>query len=509
MGTGRTEFELKFVGAPGEIAKLPNSDFFRAVAPKGAWEKLSSTYYDTPDGSFADAELSLRLREEGAKLVQAVKARGGNAVTRAEYERELQSDRHFPKKTGDAKIDRYIKAHRSEITPIARISVDRWSANISFKDTLIELAVDVGSAESWDQTGKRLTCPMAEVELELLDGNPVDVFGFARLLIANAQVRMGAGTKLGTAMALRLPDDELPPSQKISVTPETIAVDALTMLLDATATRLASLQRSIVEYRSPEGIHQMRVALRRLRAVARVYRPYLRSNKIKKLAQRAKVYAGILGTARDWDVLLGETIPSTQSNDYAPIGIRALKANAEAERAIAWGAVIEAIDHPDFTEFLLELTEACVVTGWANDSRKFMRQPIKVFAPEILDRALGRVQGLSQTLDGSEALSARHPMRIALKKLRYPVQLFRSAYPKSERKDYMRGLSMLQDAFGTINDAVVAQSLVDIAAAKAGDDAIRAAGFIAGYKAAEAKMAAQQIDKAWVAFSAQRPFWRE
>ncbi|MEX6632780.1 CYTH and CHAD domain-containing protein [Hyphococcus lacteus] len=509
MGTGRTEFELKFVGAPGDIAKLPNSDFFRAVAPKGSWEKLSSTYYDTSDGSLADAGLSLRLREEGAKLVQAVKARGDNAVTRAEYERELESDRDFPKKTGDAKIDEFIKTHRSAIEPIARIAVDRWSANITFKGTEIELAVDVGRAESWGEAGKRLTCPIAEVELELLDGSPADVFGFARLLIANAKLRMGAGTKLDTAMALRRPAAELLPPQKISVTPDTIAVDALTMLLDTTGTRLASLQRNVVEYRLPEGIHQMRVALRRLRAVERVYRPYLKSKKIKKLAQRAKFYAGILGSARDWDVLLGETIPSTQSSDYAPSGIRALKANAEAERAIAWGVVIEAIDHPDFTEFLLGVTEACVVTSWSNASRKPMRQPIKTFAPEILDHALGRVLGLSQTLDGSEALSARHPMRIALKKLRYPVQLFRSAYPKSERKDYMRGLSMLQDAFGTINDAVVAQSLVDIAAANAGDDAIRAAGFIAGYKAAEAKIAAQQIDKAWAAFSEQRPFWRE
>ncbi|WP_411816831.1 CHAD domain-containing protein [Hyphococcus sp. DH-69] len=509
MGTGRTEFELKFTGSPGDVAKLPNSDFIGAIAPHGAWEKLVSTYYDTPDEAFTGKGLSLRLREEGASLVQAVKAKGANAVSRVEYERELDTEADFPKKCGDQEIDALIRLYKKSLRPIARISVERWSAIISFKGSRIELAVDVGTAESWGRDGSKNLCPLAEVELELIEGEPKTVFALARLLIGNAPLRLSTGTKLATALALRTPPDNLPSNSKVTVTAETKASAALRQTLDATAARLSALQRHLVEFRAPEAIHQMRVALRRLRSIERVYRPFLKTDEIADLAAQAKTYADVLGAARDWDVLLGETIPATQTSDYAPSGLRLLKANAEVKRAEAWAEVIEAIDHEHFTRFLLSIVEASVIAKWSLKARPSLQLPVIEFAPPILDKALKRTKKLSKTLDGVQELSARHPMRIALKKFRYPVQLFRSAYPKSKRKDYMGALSMLQEAFGRINDAVVAQSLVDIAAKDAGPEAIRAAGFIAGFKAAEAQAAAEQIDQAWAVFAVQRPFWQE
>ena len=107
------------------------------------------------------------------------------------------------------------------------------------------------------------------------------------------------------------------------------------------------------------------------------------------------------------------------------------------------------------------------------------------------------------------SLETFHELRIALKKLRYPVQMFRSLYPKDRRKDYMAALSALQEDFGAINDAVVAQKLAERISAGNGDDAMRAAGFVSGYKAAEAKAAADAIREKWPEFKAMTPFWRE
>jgi len=76
MKAGRNEFELKFTGPPGDVAALIGSDVVLAAAPEGgAWERLSSSYYDAPGRRLAKNGISLRLREEGGALIQAVKIR--------------------------------------------------------------------------------------------------------------------------------------------------------------------------------------------------------------------------------------------------------------------------------------------------------------------------------------------------------------------------------------------------------------------------------------------------
>ena len=62
MARGTCEFELKFTGAPGNIAALRESLFLKAVAPgEGAWERLSSTYFDTPDLLLRGMQWSLAI----------------------------------------------------------------------------------------------------------------------------------------------------------------------------------------------------------------------------------------------------------------------------------------------------------------------------------------------------------------------------------------------------------------------------------------------------------------
>ena len=126
MAKGRTEFELKLIGAPAEIAELKDNPLFKNVK-KAGWERLSSTYFDTPDRSLEKAGLSLRLREEAGGLIQAVKKRGGRAsVMRREFERSLRTSDEFPAKVRVGAIDDQIDKIHTKLRPIARIRVDRW-----------------------------------------------------------------------------------------------------------------------------------------------------------------------------------------------------------------------------------------------------------------------------------------------------------------------------------------------------------------------------------------------
>lgn len=518
MGSGRIEFELKFTGAPADVAALPASRFFAATAPGGgSWERLSSTYFDTEDGALAKRGLSLRLREEGADYIQAVKAKGSHPAARLEYEVSIAKAEDFPAPVGDEKVDAVIESLIPKLIPVAGAAVDRWAAVIRYKGAEIELAVDLGQAESRDGEGRIFAGPLAEVELELIKGEPAAVFDFARLLIANAPLRLCGGTKLDAALALQDPANPTPKRQKDNIALEMSAADVLGGSLTQIAARLAELQPALIDYRRVEGVHQTRVALRRLRAIERIYRRYLRSDEITYLAARAKVIASALGPARDWDVFLDQTLPAAMKGDYAPAGLPALKAKAEAARAAAWADAISAISGPEFTRFLIDLMAAGTLMDWRNEARKGLFVPVGAFAPKTLDRAYRKAVKTAKATIGATDLAARHPLRIALKKLRYPIQLFRGLYPKERRKNYMAALSALQEALGAVNDAIVAQGLADRAAGqngggggpKSNEGLMRAAGFISGYKAAEAREAAKKIDAAWDAFEKMPPFWRE
>ncbi len=516
MDRGRIEFELKFTGPSADLAALPASDFFAALAPSsgeggGAWERLSSTYYDTFDGVLAARGLSLRLREEGADLVQAVKAKSKDATSRLEFETFLDRASDFPVATGDEEIDRLITEHRDHLVPLVKTIVDRWALVIRFKGAEIELAIDLGSAEALDGEGRACPGPLAELELELVSGEPAAVFDFARLLVVNAPLRFSMVSKLEVALAQLPGADPVGKAVRVSLDPEMTAGDVLAMSLSACAARASSLQGALVDFRRPEGVHQMRVVLRRLRAMERIYRRHLKSGEVAGLAARAKTFAAGLGPARDWDVFLGETLPAALEADYAPESLRALKAAAEAKRAEAWAKAVAIISSPDFTGFLIDLAAAGSLQRWRQNARAPLDRPVMEYAPKALDRALRKAFRTAEEVKGAVDLAARHPLRIALKKLRYPVQLFRDLYPKERRKPYMSALSELQDSFGAVNDAVVAQHLADAAAqgrTPAGGGAMRAAGFISGYKAAEAREAAKKIDAAFEAFEKMTPFWR-
>ncbi|WDI32815.1 CHAD domain-containing protein [Hyphococcus flavus] len=509
MTAGRTEFELKFTGAPGDVAALQRGDFIASVAPNGgAWERLSSTYYDTPDERLASSGISLRLREEGGRLVQAVKTRGQSSIARIEYEIEIPNQRRFPAATGDDAIDGEIAALQPVLEPIAGTHVDRWAVEVVFRDTRFELAIDIGRSVCRDAEGGDFAAPLAEVELELIDGDPARLFDFSRLLSKQAPLRFSARSKLEAARRLASPPTLIPPAPRTQIRLQMSAADALQNSLNDIAARIGDMQGFLLDYRMPAGVHQMRVALRRLRSIERVFRPFMKGDELLSLARRAKYFAGALGPARDWDVFIGQTLPLTSAAETDLAGVSMLKSRAETIRAEAWADAVAVISSTKFSEFVLDLVEAGALARWRSATRKQMRLAVEEFAPAALDKALKKAVKVAAETPVDAGLSVRHPLRIALKKLRYPVQLFRPVYAKAPRKEYMSKMSMLQDAFGAVNDAVVAQRLADLASTGQGAEAIRAAGFVAGYRAAEAQGAAEVIDEAWRTFEKMTPFWR-
>lgn len=508
------EIELKITGAPAALTRLRRSRMLARLvgdSGRGAWERLVSTYYDTPENDIADSGLALRLREEGGRRIQTVKGTSGadSVIERAETERTLGPTEPFPAAAGDADLDAWISAWRARLRPIARTCTDRWTAKIRRKQALIECAFDFGRVEGRNSDGVMRAAPLAEAELELLDGPPKALFEVARLFLRKPGIRLGAETKLDAARrtgAGGLPG--LTPEPRLAFDPDGVAEDALAAAIMAGAERIAILAPAILDARHPEGVHQMRVALRRFRAVERIFRSAANHKRLRRLARRARGFARALSPARDWDVFLDEILPPLKARDYEPDGFAMLQSSAESLRAEAWEQAIETVGGREFTAFNLDLLEAGYLRSWRKSAGKILHSDVRLFAAAALDDRLAAARAAALRIDAPTP-AARHPLRIALKKLRYAAQVFRPLYAKPRRKPYMAAMSRLQDAFGALSDAVAAEARAEEAARCRGKAAMRAAGFICGYRAAEMETVVAEADEAWAAFDAMVPFWRE
>ena len=366
----QNEFEIKLTGPPAVIAGLPSSALMSAIARvgecegEGGWTRLENRYFDTPDGLLGAHDISLRKRLRGGDIVQTVKA--GRGALRTEWEIDL-GDGVFPAPTGEATIDAVLEEALPSLGEITSITIDRWATRTNFRQSVIEIAVDIGGAKALDGAGRARHAPLAEVELELVSGARDDVFSLAKLLIENMGLRLGAKSKLARAQAAATGADyaiekRLKPRADANQT----ASDVLQNALAASAHRIAGLQAPLINMRSAEALQKLRVELRRVRAVERVFRRHTGGRQLRSLAQTARGFGRSLGPARDWDVFLRETMGLITAYDYSTEGFSYLRAEAHKRRAEAWAKAMAIVASDEFSAFLLELYRAAWCAPWAS-----------------------------------------------------------------------------------------------------------------------------------------------
>ena len=446
MARNINELEVRLTGTMPVLSALPESVFLQTLAPVGgAWKRLAPNHVDTANTA-------------------------------------------------------------SAVLPPSKITIDRWRAEFTFKTAVLKITIDLGRIFVAAGKAAPIVEPLGAARLGLVTGDPADLFLAARQLLENTPLRLSAlSERKASALIASRRQLEVPEFSALSATAEDAASDVLVRALVTTAERIIQLQASILDARAPEGIHRMRVELRRFRAVERVFRCAAHCTQLRRLAQRAGVFARALAPARDWDVFLDQTIVVIAEDKYAIAGFERLKATAYAHRANAWAAASALIDDPDFSNFALDLLAMAHSRPWRS---KPLKVSADIFAVQVLDRSLHRTSEVARGIDRAAPRSF-HQLRIALKKLRYGVQLFRGLYPKKSRKPYMKAMAAMQDALGVLNDAVVAQKLANRAADGEGPKAMRAAGFICGYYSARAEAAAKEIDGTWAIFEKNPPFWRD
>jgi CHAD domain-containing protein len=227
-----------------------------------------------------------------------------------------------------------------------------------------------------------------------------------------------------------------------------------------------------------------------------------------------KWLAGMLGAARDWDVFLGELVGPVQSHFDRDASLAALERAARERRAHSYASAGGAISLPRYTTLLLKIGAWVEGKGWR-------QQPISehsamLFSPvtELADRLLAkrRRNALKRGAHfAGQSAAHRHELRIALKKLRYATEFFRSLYDRKSVQRYLRRLTELQTALGHLNDVASATELVTQLKTGGGAGDLAewgdAAGKVIGWHARDLREFEPRVRKDWKTFAATSPFW--
>ena len=468
------ETEIKLALHPGDAGRLLAHPLLRSLPTQG--RRLLNTYFDTPELSLREARMALRERHAGRERWLTVKTSGSTVAglsQRGEWEVPLSGERPpFARFVDDAAVAAALQSWAPRLQPVFSTDFTRRATVLSHAGARIELALDRGEVRVG--TGRRARREaLLEVELELLDG-PLDaLLDLAHTLVLGprgqraqalrlwpeARSKAERGYALFAAQA-PLPQRATPPQLHRRMAPrEAFQAAALACLAHLQANEgapraLAGQAPQALVLPDPEFVHQMRVALRRLRTGLRLFRAQLPRRWAAHWSRHWKGLADVLGVARNWDVLSTEWLPARlPERDQRPEA-QALRDWLQRQRQDANLAVARALADPAHTLALLAFTRSVFALPPAQAEEALPR-----WARAWLHE--GHVRLRAQARDARRlGPEGRHELRLALKQLRY-AQEFLSSLLNAER--VARSTAALADAqtlLGELNDLSTVQTLL-------------------------------------------------
>ncbi len=449
------EIELKLTLSPKQARNLPRHPLLAGQKPLR--QRLANTYYDTPDGSLERERIALRIRRAGRLRLQTVKTASpsaGGFSRRNEWETPIKAEQFDFSGIDDPGLRERLNAALPQL--VARYATDftRCTWNIQpAPSNDIELAFDRGAIEAG---GRRQ--PICEVELESKRGDPLALFDLALRLQQDLRLHPFSASKAERAAALLAGhhnrfrkagpltlEQTAPPSAAF----RTIALDCLAHLQDNEALWQ--------DGDGTEALHQMHVALRRLRSALRLFEPVLDPAFLSAQEKASRALNQALGTARNWDILIERVLPhfdagEGRKNDHT------LTERCQRKRQQARKAVATILHSTEYGRFTLGLA-AILYNGQHQAHREAQPASLKTFSAIRLE-ALAIAAGAGmEKLAGLDA-EQRHRLRIVCKELRYGSEFFASLYPPVRVRSFLSALEHVQETLGHLNDLAVSHRMM-------------------------------------------------
>lgn len=379
---------------------------------------FTSVYYDTADNSLARAGITLRRRTERGLSVWQLKLPAADA--RLEVE-EAGGPADAP-----PEISRLLAAHlrSGPLAEVARLRTRRSGTLVTRKGTTAEVTID----EVAVLDAQRVVSEFAEIEIELRSGEPRRLRRIELELEDAGATRSDGRPKLFRLLELPSPTE-----------PEG-ALDTLRSRLRAQLDAIFSNDPGTRLGQDPESLHDMRVAVRRSRALLRAGAS-LYANDAAQLSVELKWLGEVLGAVRDSDVLLERLRGQIETLGEELRVTRPVLRAIERDRARARTSMVKALSSPRYfavldalaatIDSLVPTDSEATLADLARAQLKKLRKRVRTAADEPSDEEL-------------------HTIRKQAKRTRYAFEL------AGDARSAKRARAM-QDVLGEHQDSVVAE----------------------------------------------------
>lgn len=464
------ERELKLHVPAG--ARAPILKQLRALSAKRV--TLQARYFDTPERELAKAGIALRLRKEGRRWVQTLKAPGPDALSRVEL--------NHIRPTADLDLSLYVgtaaeAALASLQHPLSlryETRVSRLLAVHATEQAEIEIAFDEGAIFAGE-----VEQPLCEIEFELKSGDMGALFQLADQWMATHGLILDARSKAerGDALADLVLTSEateegrlmvstrrnpnlgrlasarrsgpvvLKPGQDAGQAYLSCANECLDQIL-RNATFAAGVDSSNASRsQHMEYVHQLRVGIRRLRSCLKLFKNWVPEPEAAHMAVLRDTFDQ-LGTTRDADVVTQIVHPRIKLAGSPDLRLprkstRQISASTLVASAEFQGAVLGVLAH------LIALADQASESNPAKDG----------MASKLIKRLNRGLQKMART--GSKfselTVEAQHDLRKEAKSLRYGLEFAEALLGKSAARATRNLLAQLQEELGELNDYYTAE----------------------------------------------------
>lgn len=512
------ELELKLELTDGDLRELRSHPLLRELTVGHvATRLLRSIYFDTDDDRLRAAGISLRVRRVSGKWIQTVKR--GTSVTGGisnplETEAAVRGPQPDLSIIDDPILRQQITGaiNKAPLVPVFETRVRRTTRHLESPGRgAVELALDKGE----------IRCPrgsqtLSEAELELISGDPGFLLDLGERLLADIPLVLSQLSKAergyrharGTAPPLKPKKGERP-----VLSPKDTIESAFRKIVGAAVDQALHNWRVVLEADDPEGPHQLRVGLRRLRSALQAFRPTIDGPHVRQIATDARDLARRVGELRDADVMVDDicqSVPVTETDE----GDRAaLIRHLEVHRKRIREDVRAELKHPRWSTFQIELALFTKAARWRDESAsaKKLSKRVTKHGHKALDKVWRKVCKHGRHIKALD-IEERHAMRKDLKTLRYSVEFFMPLYPGKAAEKFVNRLKALQDVFGYLNDLAVAERLKALCAEERnpneGPACRRAVDQVLAWHASRADNTWRDAQKRWKQLERTTPFWQ-
>ncbi|MGV8711001.1 MAG: CYTH and CHAD domain-containing protein [Nitrosomonas sp.] len=449
------EIELKLALLPRHVSQLRHHPLLKGLPSQR--RRLLSIYFDTPQFELMQRGAAFRLRRAGQQWHQTLKAEAqsvGALTSRPEWEAPLTTgDRPDFSLLPDAATSLLAGVTLKHIAPLFTTEFQRTTWQIETPTGHAEVALDNGRIIAGE-----LQQSLCEVEIELKSGTPDCLFDIATQLLRDVPLHLEPRSKAERGYLLSGAIGAKPlKSMHPDIHPHHNPSEVWHIFMHHALVQTVANVPGFVEHEPDiEYLHQLRVGLRRLRTGTLLAKSLGQTPPSWDRSLRELMHE--LNTARDWDVFLGESLPTLaaklpqfpKQNPWDETALTALSRHANLVHRQAQARLLTS----SFTQLVLDIGRALSAPPVPQ-----AKQDVQAWASKILERRWLTLCSLCHNFSQLDP-DQRHQARIAAKKMRYNVETFAALYEDKHTKSFLTALAALQDQLGRERDLRIGMQLL-------------------------------------------------